>query len=182
MLLAILVLVFGSNALRALERLALWFRRMVVSVAVFGLAAWTLYRAGTEIHERRFFVAGAIALLVVGEMAVAFWLAQDFAKAEGNGRYAQADVVAGFLAIALFMLILDPFRWYLVGRRRAERQAEHSPSQRVPTRVTRSGAGFAGQAPPPGWYGDPGGTGARRWWTGAVWSEHLRDEPPLKAK
>ena len=36
--------------------------------------------------------------------------------------------------------------------------------------------------PPPGWYRDPQGTTARRWWNGEEWSDHLMDsasgEPP----
>jgi hypothetical protein len=33
------------------------------------------------------------------------------------------------------------------------------------------------QAPPPGWYADPQGTG-QRWWDGSSWTEH-RQAPPL---
>lgn len=29
----------------------------------------------------------------------------------------------------------------------------------------------------PGWYGDPAGSGGRRWWDGAQWTEHMRDAP-----
>jgi hypothetical protein len=28
------------------------------------------------------------------------------------------------------------------------------------------------QGPPPGWYQDPDGTGAQRWWNGTTWTEH----------
>ncbi len=34
--------------------------------------------------------------------------------------------------------------------------------------------GAALQAPPPGWYRDPGLPDTERWWTGARWSEHTR--------
>lgn len=30
------------------------------------------------------------------------------------------------------------------------------------------------QGPPPGWYADPGGTDAQRWWDGTTWTEHLQ--------
>jgi Protein of unknown function (DUF2510) len=29
--------------------------------------------------------------------------------------------------------------------------------------------------PPAGWYADPSGSPAQRWWDGATWSEHLRE-------
>jgi Protein of unknown function (DUF2510) len=32
-------------------------------------------------------------------------------------------------------------------------------------------------APPPGWYPDPGGSGAHRWWTGAGWSDAVQAGP-----
>lgn len=28
--------------------------------------------------------------------------------------------------------------------------------------------------PPPGWYSDPGGLEALRWWDGKIWSEHTQ--------
>jgi len=33
--------------------------------------------------------------------------------------------------------------------------------------------------PPPGWYPDPSGQAAQRWWDGARWTEHVGTPPPL---
>jgi uncharacterized protein YxjI len=33
-------------------------------------------------------------------------------------------------------------------------------------------------APPPGWYADPSGQHASRWWDGNSWTEHTQDGPP----
>jgi Protein of unknown function (DUF2510) len=35
----------------------------------------------------------------------------------------------------------------------------------------------APSGPPPGWYGDPGGTSALRWWDGRQWTEHTQPQP-----
>ena len=37
------------------------------------------------------------------------------------------------------------------------------------------------QAPPPGWYADPHGTG-RRWWDGTRWTEHVQAQPAIAAR
>ncbi len=35
--------------------------------------------------------------------------------------------------------------------------------------------------PPPGWYGDPGGAPALRWWDGGRWTEHTQPTPELQS-
>jgi uncharacterized protein YxjI len=32
--------------------------------------------------------------------------------------------------------------------------------------------------PPPGWYPDPAGSGATRWWNGMDWTDHVQHAPP----
>lgn len=46
--------------------------------------------------------------------------------------------------------------------------------------MTSSTEGGAGGPTPPGWYADPAGSPALRWWDGTAWTEHL-SQPAVSA-
>jgi hypothetical protein len=98
--------------------------------------------------------------------------------------------VATFVAMAalvwlVVLLICAPFagarqHWLQVGSetreslQRTQRSAMR-PAQRRPTGA--NGSRPVGVNPAPGWYVDPAGAGAWRWWNGVDWTEHV-DAPP----
>ncbi|MBA2552406.1 MAG: DUF2510 domain-containing protein, partial [Geodermatophilaceae bacterium] len=34
--------------------------------------------------------------------------------------------------------------------------------------------------PQPGWYADPSGAAAQRWWDGNQWTDHTQQPPPVQ--
>jgi hypothetical protein len=95
--------------------------------------------------------------------------------------------VAMFVAMAglawlVVLLFCAPFagarrHWLQVGsetrdslqqaQRRTMRYARRRPTPGI------TGSRPVGVNPPPGWYVDPAGAGARRWWNGVAWTEHV---------
>ena len=46
--------------------------------------------------------------------------------------------------------------------------------QQLPASAQPTGPEPPTEQPPPGWYIDPQGVAARRWWEGAAWTEHAK--------
>lgn len=99
--------------------------------------------------------AGAGSLATDGDQAI---VAKSFGSvARSAVRWVVVIVLGGMLGLAAIVLFIIAF---VRGRR------QHSP-------VVAPAYAAAPTAPPAGWYPDPSGQSAHRWWDGTRWTDHV---------